>query len=142
MLDVVLSDPELRSVPSLSDPNTRESAIQKRVRISSGGTDDLLMITYHDSDRKLVAKVANAIAASYVQERRRYQHLRLVNLEKSLMLPIEQARRNIEETRRMYEALSEKILGKNPFATSGESVADEVEQDKIRPASHTASESA
>ncbi len=121
VLSEVLADPELKSVPSLSDPETRESEIRKRVKISSGGSEDLLMIGYRDTDRKQVAKVANAIAAEYKKERRRYDELQLRNVEKSLMQPIDQARRNVEDARRIYEDLSKQVYGKSPFSNSGDS---------------------
>ena len=121
VLDDVLADPELKSVPSFSKPELREIEIRKRIKVSSGGTDDLVLITYRDSDKKQVAKVANAIAEEYVKERRRFDDLRLRNLEKSLRLPIDQARRNVEETRRTYEELAKKVYSKNPLATGRES---------------------
>ncbi len=121
VLSEVLADPELKSVPSLSDPETRESEIRKRVKISNGGSEDLLMIGYRDTDRKQVAKVANAIAEEYKKERRRYDELQLRNVEKSLMQPIDQARRNVEDARRVYEDLSKKVYGKSPFSNSGDS---------------------
>ena len=90
VMDEVLADPALSSVPSLSDPETREREIRKRLKVSSEGTVDRLLITYRDTDKEQVAKVANAIAQSYVQERRRYDDRRLLNLEKSLVQPLEQ----------------------------------------------------
>ena len=130
-MDEVLADPALRSVPSLSDPETREREIRRRLKVSSEGTVDLLLITYRDTDKEQVAKVANAIAESYVQERRRYEDLRLLNLEKSLVRPLEQARRNVEEARRLYEELSKRLIGINPFARTKEAFVVECNQDKM-----------
>ena len=131
VMDEVLADPALSSVPSLSDPETREREIRKRLKVSSEGTVDLLLITYRDTDKEQVAKVANAIAQSYVQERRRYDDWCLLNLEKSLLQTLEQARRNVEEDRRIFEALSKKTIGINPFARTKEVSVDEFNQDKM-----------
>lgn len=118
VLGEVLGDPELKSVPSLINPETRESELRNRVKISNGGSDNLLMISYRDTDQKQVAKVANAIAEEYKKERRRYDDQQLRNLEKSLTQPIEQARRNVEDARRQYEDISKRLFGKSPFSTS------------------------
>ncbi|MDX1928071.1 MAG: hypothetical protein SFV81_16210 [Pirellulaceae bacterium] len=125
VLDDVLADPQFKSVPSFSNPELREREIRRRLTVSRGGTDDLLLITYRDSDKFQVAKVANAIAEEYVKERRRFDDLRFRSLEKSLRQPIDQARRNVEDARRLYEDLAKKVYGKNPFATGRESTEGE-----------------
>ncbi len=119
----VLADPELRSVPSLSNSETRESEIRKRVKISNGGAENLLLISYRDIDRDQVAKVANAIAASYVQERKRFDALRLKNVIDSLTKPIEQFERMVKEDREQLMELSEKYTGVNPFKSTSESAS-------------------
>ena len=136
VLDVVLEDPQFKSLPSFSNPELREREIRKRLRVNTGGTDSLLLIGYRDSDKKQVAKVANAIAESYVTERRRFDDRRLQTLERSLRQPIDQARRNVEESRRRYEELAKKVYGKNPFAISHESKEEGVEQSSAGQESH------
>ena len=116
----VLDDPELRSVPSLSDPLTRESEIRKRVKISNGGSETLLLISYRDVDRMQVAKVAKAIADSYVQERKRFDAVRLKNILDSLTKPIEQFERLVKEDRERLMELSERYTGVNPFKSSSD----------------------
>lgn len=128
VLDAVLADPQFRSLPSFSNPELRESEFRKRLKVSSGGTDDLVLISYRDSDRKQVAQVANAVAESFVAERRRFENSRLSNLERSLRTPVDQARRNVEESRKLYEELAKRLYSKNPLATSRESKEEGVEQ--------------
>ena len=117
----VLSNPELRSVPSLADANTRETEVRNRVRISNGGTDDLLLISYRDTDKSQVAKVANAIASEYVVKKRLYDDHRFKGIVDSLRLPIEQLERKVKEGRDSLKSLSEKTTGIDPFKKSGES---------------------
>ncbi len=125
VLGEVLADPALKSVPSLSKEATRESEIRRRIKISNGGSEDLLMITYRDPDRNQVANVANAIAEEYKTERRKYDDLQLRELEKSLLQPISQARGTLEAARKAYEDLSKKVYGKSPFSTSPDSLGGE-----------------
>lgn len=118
VLTEVLDDPKLNTVPSLSDPDTRKREIQKRIKISNGGSDILLLISYRDTDRKQVAKVASAIADSYVQERKRFDALRLKSILDSLIKPIERFEMLVKEDRKQLLELSEKHTGVNPFKAS------------------------
>lgn len=120
----VLANPAMKSVPSLSDPLTNNREIRRRVKISNGGSPDLLLIGYRDRDIKQVAKVANAIGASYIQERRRFDALRLKNNIDSLSKPIEKFERDVTEDRKELVRLSREHTGVNPFSATGESQVD------------------
>ncbi len=119
----VLNLPELKSVPSLSNPDTRDIEIRKRVKISNGGADDLLLISYRDPDPAAAAKVANAIADEYIQERQRYDDQRFKNIVDSLRIPIEQLERKVKEGRDQLKRLSEKYTGIDPFKRGGDTGA-------------------
>ena len=120
VLDEVLALPELKSVPSLSNPDTAEFEIRRRLKVSNAGSDNLLTISFRDTDRKQVAKVANAIADSFKREKRRLEEVRLKNIEASLTQPIELWRRNVAEARSQWVELSKKLTGSDPFKNSSE----------------------
>ncbi len=134
VLDDVLADPQLSALPSLSDPNLRERNLRKGLTVTSAGTDDLLLITFRDTDRQSVAKLANAIAASYVRERRRFEEIRLANLEHSLLQPIEQSRRNVEESRRFYQELMKRLSQSRALSKSSDSTHEAEEQNGLQSA--------
>ena len=120
VLGEVLGLPELRSVPSLSNPNTAEFEIRKRLKISNSGADNLLTISFRDVDRNQVAKVANAVAESFKNQRRLLEEKRLKNIETSLAQPIETWRRNVAEARNQWVELSKKLTGSDPFKNPDE----------------------
>ena len=120
VLDDVLELPEMKSVPSLSDPLTRDTEIRKRLRISNGGADDLLLISYRDKDPKQAEKVADAIADEYIAERSKYDDQRFRNIVESLRIPIDQLERKVKEGRERWKQLSEKTLGIDPFKKSSD----------------------
>jgi polysaccharide biosynthesis transport protein len=117
VLDPVLADPSLASVPSLSNPNTKESEIRKRIRVGNVA-DHLMSISYRDTDKAVVADVANKIAESYQREKRKSDGLRLKNMETWLNQPIIQASREVENAWNKYVELSKRSTGFDPARNS------------------------
>ena len=66
VLEPVLSDPALRSAPSLADPATAEENLRKNLSISLAGSSARMLIQYTDTDRDAAAKICNAIVRSYL----------------------------------------------------------------------------
>lgn len=132
VVDELFADPELKLVPSFADPIKRKIELRKRVKLSNGGTSNLLLITYRDTDKAEVAKVANAIAALYVQDENHNVKQRFVSFEKNLIRPLETARRNLRQARALYEEILEKVSHNNPSEfTNSASVAEDA-SDKIQ----------
>lgn len=117
VLDAVLADPSLASVPSLSDPNTKESEIRKRIRVGNAA-DHLLTISYRDIDKAVVADVANKIAESYMDETRKSEARRLKNMETWLIQPIVEASREVDIAWNKYVELSKRSTGFDPARNS------------------------
>lgn len=115
VLDPVLADERLKRAPSLADAATAERRIRARLSIGNAGTDNLLTISYRDTDKEMAAEVCNAIAESYLQVRRRFDDDRMGNVERWLAQPIEQWKAKVEDHRASLAALTRAAKGYDPF---------------------------
>ena len=119
VLDPVLANDALKLAPSLADPATAERRIREQLQIGNAGTENLLTISYRETDKEMAAAVCNAIAESYLQVRRRFDDDRMGNVERWLAQPIEQWKRNVENLRATLSDLTRAAQGYDPFkATS------------------------
>ncbi len=97
VLDPVLSDPELRSAPSLSDPETAEKNLRKNLSIKSAGSKSQLLVGYEESDREMAAKVCNAVVNAYLRQRDMFDSTRVNNLERWLEPEIQRWQAEVEK---------------------------------------------
>ncbi|QDV26808.1 polysaccharide biosynthesis tyrosine autokinase [Aureliella helgolandensis] len=132
VLDPVLADPALKKAPSLSNPLTAERQIRKRLSIGNAGTDNLLTISYRDTDKVMAAAVCNAVAESYLQVRRRFDDERMGNVEAWLVQPIEQWKRNVESLRANLAELTKSANGYDPFKESSPRERDASQMVQVR----------
>lgn len=96
VLEPVLSDPRLRSAPSLSDPAAAEENLRKNLSISLAGSSARMMIQYTDTDRDAAAKICNAIASSYLSVRAQSDQKRVNKLESLLSPEIDHWKNEVE----------------------------------------------
>jgi polysaccharide biosynthesis transport protein len=115
VLESVLASPKLASVPSLSNPNTREQEIAKRITISNAGTENYLMISYRDSNAKEAVKVCNEIVDQYLAIRDSAAQRRNQQLMDLLDPSIRHWKDDVASKRSRISELSRKSLGYDPF---------------------------
>ncbi len=111
VLDPVLSEPGIRSAPSLSDPETAETNLIKNLSIGSGGTESTLAVSYTDSDPEAARMVCNAIVESYLRQRDAFDNKRVSNLEDWLEPEIQTWELEVEERKRKVEEISKITVG-------------------------------
>ena len=117
VLDPVLADTSLATVPSFSNPNMKESEVRRRIRVGNAA-DHLMTISYRDTDRARVADVANKIAESYIREKSKIDGARLKEMENWLDHPITLASREVENAWNKYVELSKRSTGFDPARNS------------------------
>jgi polysaccharide biosynthesis transport protein len=115
VLDSVLQDPKLQAAPSLANPLTKEREIRKHLSVGNAGTDNLLTISYRDTNSQMAAAVCNAIAESYKQVRHRFDDERYGNVERWLQQPIDIWKRNVENLQNNLSELTKASNGYDPF---------------------------
>ncbi|QDT06296.1 Tyrosine-protein kinase ptk [Rubripirellula lacrimiformis] len=116
VLDPVLSDPDLRSAPSLSDPETAEAQLRKNLSVQSAGAKTQMLVSYEDSDRDMAAKVCNAVVNAYLRQRDAFDSKRTNNLERWLEPEIQRWEAEVSNRQSRVQSLSERTLGFNPAA--------------------------
>ena len=114
VLDPVLADQSLQAAPSLSDPESAEANLRKNLRVTSGGTESRLQVSYEDSDPESAAQVCNAIVESYLRQRDAYDNKRVSNLERWLEPEIRRWEQNVQAKQRVVQRLSQQTLGYAP----------------------------
>ncbi len=114
VLDAVLADPEYRSAPSLSNPETAESNLIQNLWISSGGTESRLRVSYKDTDPDAAAMVCNAVVESYLRQRDAFDSERVSNLERWLAPEIQRWEQEVDRRQSVVQKLSEQTLGYAP----------------------------
>lgn len=114
VLESVLSRPELRAAPSLSNPISADREIRRRLTISSGG-GDIFSINYRDREPNHAAMVCSAIADSYLQKRAIAFKSRNAIVSEWLAPSIDYWKKEVDDERRKIGELSQKGLGFNPF---------------------------
>lgn len=114
VIEPVLSNPRLRTAPSLSNPKTAERNLIKNLSLESGGTLTRLIVNYVDTDPKAAAMVANAIAEAYLNTRESFDQQQVDNLVKWLTPEIRRQEQVVEEKQQIVESLSKTTLGYLP----------------------------
>ena len=114
VLDPVLAEPSCRTAPSLSDPATAESNLKQNLRVTSGGTESRLLVSYKDSDPVAAANICNIIVESYLRQRDAFDNTRVSNLERWLEPEIQRWEQAVEERQRIVQKCSEQTLGYAP----------------------------
>ncbi|TWU44320.1 Tyrosine-protein kinase YwqD [Novipirellula aureliae] len=114
ILDPVLSDPEFRIAPSLSDPGKAEAAMRKNLTVASAGTAARLIVSYEDTDPEAAALICNAIVESYLRQRDSFDNSRVNNLERWLEPEIQRWKQEVTERQRLVQSLSKQTLGYAP----------------------------
>jgi polysaccharide biosynthesis transport protein len=130
----VLSDSRLQEVidkedlyPELRRKKTREEILAymrektkielKQSRESEQGLSSF-SISYEDEDRFLVAKVANALAASFIQWNLKVREQQALGTTQFLSTELEEARRSLEDQESQLEAFKVKHSGATPDQVS------------------------
>ena len=114
VIDPVLANPELRSAPSLSDPEYAETNLRENLTVTSPGTESQMVISYVDTDPEAAAKVCNAVVDSYLAKRNALDNSRVSNLAKWLEPEIESWEREVEMKQRNVQELSKANKGYDP----------------------------
>jgi polysaccharide biosynthesis transport protein len=115
VLDQVLADERLHRAPSLADSAHAEREIRRRLSVGNAGTDNLLTISYRDSDKEMAAMVCNAVAEAYLGVRARFDDTRMGNVEGWLRQPIEQWKLTVQDLRANLARLTKDAKGYDPF---------------------------
>lgn len=115
VLDHVLGDEKLNKAPSLSDKSKAEREIRKRLSVGNAGTENLLTISYRETDKELAAAVCNAIAESYLARRHQFDAERIGNVESWLKQPIADWMQTVEKKRAELSQLTKEAKGYDPF---------------------------
>ncbi|MEM9586670.1 MAG: polysaccharide biosynthesis tyrosine autokinase [Planctomycetota bacterium] len=114
VLDPVLADPEARTAPSLTDPDTAEANLRKNLTVTGGGTLSRLYINYEDADRDAAARVCNLVAESYLRQRALIDNERMSRLEETVKPAITEWEENVDELKSKVQTLSKLTLGYSP----------------------------
>ena len=105
VLDPVLANPDLRSAPSLSDPETAESNLKKALSFSSSGSEARLAVSYQDTTPEAAVEVCNAVVASYMKFRAAHDSKRVRNLETWLTPEIARWEQEVENDLKVVKDL-------------------------------------
>ncbi|QEF99607.1 Tyrosine-protein kinase YwqD [Stieleria maiorica] len=119
VLRPVLSDPELRAAPSLSDPEEAERNIRKNLNISHGGSRARMIVSYEDANREYAAKVCNAIVEAYMMQRKALDGRRVAILEELLDPEIDHWKGQVEQHKARVRELTIGMKGYDPGSPLG-----------------------
>ncbi|XZE54259.1 polysaccharide biosynthesis tyrosine autokinase [Planctomycetaceae bacterium SH139] len=114
VLEPVLADAELRSAPSLSNPEKAEQNLRRNLEIRSGGTPSRLEVSYTDSDKEAAALICNAVVESYLRQRDAFDSSRVNNLERWLEPEMQRWQQEVSDRQRTVQRLSKQTLGYAP----------------------------
>ncbi|MCO8122486.1 AAA family ATPase [Stieleria sp. TO1_6] len=119
VLGPVLSDPALRSAPSLKDPEQAERNIRKNLSIATAGSRSRMTVSYEDSDREYAAKVCNAVVSAYMRQRSDLDQKRVSILEGLLEPEIAFWQGRVREEKANVKDWSLKTRGYDPNSPVG-----------------------
>ncbi|MCC9601436.1 polysaccharide biosynthesis tyrosine autokinase [Stieleria sp. JC731] len=99
---------------ALSDPETRELALQKRLKVRGLGGKSKMAVSYTDSNKEFAAQVCNAVVAAYLQKRDEYDNLRVSRLSQYLSRQIDELKRRVDEQKKSVEKYAIETAGYSP----------------------------
>ena len=114
VLGPVLADPSLRKAPSLSDPQKAEANIRSNLSLQSGGTSSRVIVSYTDTDPVAAAKIADAIAESYLRSRESFDSQQVEKLVKHLEPELRKQEQIVEKQKLLVDDHYRKAVGYAP----------------------------
>ncbi len=114
VIDPVLADAEVRKAPSLSDPETAEATLRKKLKVNGGGTPTQLVISYEDSTAEAAAMVCNAVVDSYLRQRDEFDNARMADLVRWLGPEIASWEAQVRDGQDRVQRLSKQTFGYTP----------------------------
>lgn len=115
----VLTDPNLRAAPSLSDPEEAERNLRDNLSIATAGSGARMMVTYEDANREYAAKVCNAVVEAYMMQRKTMDGRRVAILEELLEPEIDAWESEVETQRATLRQLTIAMKGFDPSSVLG-----------------------
>ncbi len=114
VLDVVLSDPEVQSLPGFSNLQNAKHGLREKLSIGDAGSSELLTISYSHPDPATAALVCNKVTDAYLAQRTRFDNERVSNLESWLSPSIDLWKAEVQTHEKRVREMSKTSLGYDP----------------------------
>jgi succinoglycan biosynthesis transport protein ExoP len=116
VLQQVVDDPEIASIPELADEDQPAEALREQLRLRAQGRSDFFTMEFKSVDRERVALVVNRVAEAYVKVQGQTQAARNRQLIEGLRQEQAAQQKIVEDLRKKVATLNLEIAKQDPAA--------------------------